>query len=159
MWSTLLPSILFYFFLVLIKINLLNQSFFKKNHFATLPCFLFRDTVRDFQRPSLCLLADTALPTPDPRSKLTFTLPSESSRDMKSFCGEERQERLGAELWHFEPNNPPQKKRLGLSMTGCTRTMSSVAKYMSRASEEKVRNLKATVEMLGFHLVGRPTAA
>lgn len=30
MWSTLLPSILFYFFLVLIKINLLNQSFLKK---------------------------------------------------------------------------------------------------------------------------------
>lgn len=44
-------------------------------------------------------------------------------------------------------------------MTGCAQTMSSVAKYMSRASEEKVWNLKATVEMLGFHLVGRPTAA
>lgn len=41
----------------------------------------------------------------------------------------------------------------------CIPTMSSVAKYMSRESDEKVRNLKATVEMLGFHLVGRPTAA
>lgn len=37
--------------------------------------------------------------------------------------------------------------------------MSSVARYMSRASEENVRNLKVMVEMLGFHLVGRPTAA
>lgn len=38
-------------------------------------------------------------------------------------------------------------------------TISSVARYMSKASEEKVRNLKVMVEMLGFHLVGRPTAA
>lgn len=38
-------------------------------------------------------------------------------------------------------------------------TMSSVAKYMSKAWEENVRNLKATVETFGFHLVGRPTAA
>lgn len=37
--------------------------------------------------------------------------------------------------------------------------MSSVAKYMSKASDENVRNLKATVETFGFHLVGRPTAA
>lgn len=50
-----------------------------------LPCFLFRDMVRDFHRPSLCRLADVALPTPEPRSKLTLTLPSDSSRDMKSF--------------------------------------------------------------------------
>lgn len=51
-----------------------------------IPCFLLRDTVRDFQRPSLWRLADVALPTPEPRSKLTFTLPSEISKDMKSFC-------------------------------------------------------------------------
>lgn len=38
-------------------------------------------------------------------------------------------------------------------------TMSSVAKYMSKASDENVRNLKVTVETFGFHLVGRPTAA
>lgn len=53
--------------------------------FSSLPCFLFRDMVRDFHRPSLCRLADDALPTPEPRSKFTFTLPSDSSRDMKSF--------------------------------------------------------------------------
>lgn len=41
----------------------------------------------------------------------------------------------------------------------CIHTMSSVAKYMSKASDENVRNLKATVETFGFHLVGRPTAA
>lgn len=52
---------------------------------SCLPCFLFRDMVRDFHRPSLCRLADFALPTPEPRSKLTFALPSDSSRDIKSF--------------------------------------------------------------------------
>lgn len=52
---------------------------------SRLPCFLFRDMVRDFQRPSLCRFADFALPTPEPRSKFTFTAPSDSSRDIKSF--------------------------------------------------------------------------
>lgn len=48
---------------------------------------------------------------------------------------------------------------MGYNHLCCMRTISSVAKYMSRASEENVRNLKVTVETLGFHLVGRPTAA
>lgn len=38
-------------------------------------------------------------------------------------------------------------------------TVSLVAKYMSRESVEKERNLNMTVETLGFHLVGRLTAA
>lgn len=42
--------------------------------------------VMDFQLPSLWRLVDMALPTPEPRSKFTFTLPSDSSRDKKSFC-------------------------------------------------------------------------
>lgn len=38
-------------------------------------------------------------------------------------------------------------------------TISSVARYMSSASEAKVRNLNVTLETFGFHLVGRSTAA
>lgn len=49
-------------------------------------CFLFLAMVMDFQLPSLWRLVDMALPTPEPRSKFTFTLPSDSSRDKKSFC-------------------------------------------------------------------------
>lgn len=66
------------------------------------PCFLFLDTVRAFQRPSFCRLAETAFPTPDPRSKFTFTFPSESSSDMKSFCKPKERscEVLKMYLWH-----------------------------------------------------------
>lgn len=38
-------------------------------------------------------------------------------------------------------------------------TMSLVARYIITALVEKVRNLNVTVELLGFHLTGRLTAA
>lgn len=142
------------FFLVLLKTFLLNQSKLKKTTLkkaVILQLYLVSCSSTQWGTSSVrrcacwltrrCprLIPDQNWPSPCPRRAPGTWSPSAESSAWAFWGG-------GAlTFWIFE--------------TGYTRTMSSVAKYMSRASEEKVRNLKATVEMLGFHLVGRPTAA